>query len=124
MERLRSSRSQLVDHFRSAGDAMNNNKSSLQTAMRVQDVMEVEWVAMSPDSGFPLARCVEDNGKGEWKCLVKFLYFGVYVCKLWFVWKVFSFSQDDSQEDDEALLELMEEIQQELISEGETTVVI
>ncbi|XP_050694297.1 RPA-interacting protein B-like isoform X2 [Eriocheir sinensis] len=84
-ERLRSSRSQLVDRFRAAGDTINHNNNSLQTAMRVQDVMEVEWVAMSPDSGFPLA------------------------------------SEDDPQEDEQTLLELMEEIQQELMSEEEQT---
>lgn len=73
MERLRSSRSQLVDHFRSAGDAINNNNSNLETAMRVQDVMEVEWVALSPDSGFPPSRCVS-RGKG---CGLLSVCFGV-----------------------------------------------
>lgn len=88
MERLRCSRSQLVDHFRSAGDAINNNNNiNLPAARRVQDVMEVEWVAMSPGTGFPLSH------------------------------------QDAPQEhDDQALLALMEEIQQELITEEEKTI--
>lgn len=86
MERLRSSRSQLVDHFRSAGDAINNNNNiNLPAARRVQDAMEVEWVAMSPGTGFPLS------------------------CR-------------DDSEDDEALMALMEEIHQELISEEEKTI--
>lgn len=35
-----------------------------------------------------------------------------------------SFSRDDSQEDDDALIEVMEEIQQELISEGKITLAV
>ncbi|KAG0714975.1 RPA-interacting protein A [Chionoecetes opilio] len=88
MERLRSNRSQLVDHFRAAGDAINNNNNiNFPVARRVQDVMEVEWVAMSPGTGFPLSQL---NG---------------------------------SQEDDhQAVLALMEEIQQELLTEEEKTI--
>ncbi|KAK4310814.1 hypothetical protein Pmani_017669 [Petrolisthes manimaculis] len=48
MERLRSSRTRLVDHFRSAGDAINNNNTQhFPTTRLVQDVMEVEWAVLN-----------------------------------------------------------------------------
>lgn len=65
-----------MDRFRAAGDAIRNNNNNLQTAMRVQDVMEVEWVAMSPDSGFPLTRCVK---KKKVSCLSSLFMFA-YMC--------------------------------------------
>lgn len=56
MERLRSSRSQLVNRFRSAGDAINNNNNS--PAKMVQDIMEIEWAAISQGSVFPSLKYV------------------------------------------------------------------
>ncbi|XP_042856059.1 RPA-interacting protein-like isoform X3 [Penaeus japonicus] len=87
MERLRSSRSQLVNRFRSAGDAINNNNNS--PAKMVQDIMEIEWAAISQGSVFPSLK----------KLPVGF--------------------EDMPKEDDMMLLSLMEEIQQELINEEE-----
>ncbi|XP_042856057.1 RPA-interacting protein-like isoform X1 [Penaeus japonicus] len=86
MERLRSSRSQLVNRFRSAGDAINNNNNS--PAKMVQDIMEIEWAAISQGSVFPSLK----------KLPVGF--------------------EDMPKEDDMMLLSLMEEIQQELINEA------
>ncbi|XP_042212638.1 RPA-interacting protein B-like isoform X2 [Homarus americanus] len=91
MDRLRSNRSQLIEHFRSAGDAINNNNSSgNHTTKMVQDVMEIEWAAMSQAaSGFPSLNKA-------------------------------SFSVDDPEEEDQNLLfAIMEDIQQELVSEEE-----
>nr|XP_045597167.1 RPA-interacting protein A-like isoform X1 [Procambarus clarkii] len=58
VERLRSNRSQLVEHFRSAGDAMNNNPTKI-----VQDVMEIEWAAMNQGCNLPpLKKSLDDSG--------------------------------------------------------------
>lgn len=56
MERLRSSRSQLVDKFRAAGDAINNNNNP--AGKMVQDIMEIEWAAISQGSAFPSLKYV------------------------------------------------------------------
>ncbi|XP_068215251.1 LOW QUALITY PROTEIN: RPA-interacting protein A-like [Palaemon carinicauda] len=89
MERLRASRSQLVDRFRSAGEL---NVDSIVKTKMVQDIMEVEWTAMNNSNGFLNS-------------------------KMW------STSNDvcmTEEEDPSAILALlMEEIQQELISEEE-----
>ncbi|XP_071534623.1 RPA-interacting protein B-like isoform X2 [Panulirus ornatus] len=85
MDRLRLNRSRLVEHFRSAGDALNNNNSATKM---VQDVMEIEWAVMSQGTGFPSLKKVP--------------------------------GLDGSGEDDQAvLLAIMEEIQQDLITEEE-----
>lgn len=49
MERLRDSRSQLVNRFRSAGEVYLD---SVTKAKMVQDIMEVEWTAMNQTNGF------------------------------------------------------------------------
>ncbi|XP_066956699.1 RPA-interacting protein A-like isoform X2 [Macrobrachium rosenbergii] len=88
MERLRASRSQLVDRFRSAGEL---TVDSITKTKMAQDIMEVEWTAMNNSNG-------------------------LLNSKMW------STSNDVCMaegEDQSAIFALMEEIQQELISEEE-----
>ncbi|XP_064105942.1 RPA-interacting protein A-like isoform X1 [Macrobrachium nipponense] len=88
MERLRASRSQLVDRFRSAGEL---NVDSITKTKMAQDIMEVEWTAMNNSNG-------------------------LLNSKMWSTSNDVCMAEGDDQS---AIFALMEEIQQELISEEE-----